>query len=91
VNPDTLELGIPSFRADIESVADLAEEVARFYDYNNIRPSLLSGKESTKGSKTEKQRMEDVIRSTMQACGLNEAYTFSFTSPKVFDAINLPE
>jgi len=90
VNPDTLELGIPSFRADIESVADLAEEVARFYDYNNIRSSLLSGKESTKGSKTEKQRMEDVIRSTMQACGLNEAYTFSFTSPKVFDAINLP-
>ena len=79
----------PSFRNDIIEFADLCEEIARFYDYNNIRPTLLSGKESMQGRKTYKQRMEDVIRNTMYACGLNEAYTFSFASPKVFDTLNL--
>ncbi|MGI6085832.1 MAG: phenylalanine--tRNA ligase subunit beta [Acetivibrionales bacterium] len=81
----------PSFRNDIVELADLCEEIARFYGYNNIKPSLLSGKESMQGRKTYKQGMEDVIRNTMTGCGLNEAYTFSFTSPKVFDSINLPK
>lgn len=81
----------PSFRGDIVELADLCEEIARFYDYNNIKPSLLSGKESRQGKKTYKQKMEDVIRNTMMGCGLNEIYTLSFTSPKVFDTINLPQ
>ena len=87
----SMMLKIPSFRSDIESVADLSEEVARFYDYNNIKPSLLSGKESVQGRKTYKQRMEDVIRNAMAGCGMNEAYTISFTSPDVFDTILLPK
>lgn len=91
VDPETLILEVPSFRSDIEWMADLAEEVARFHGYNNIKPSLLSGKESTQGRKTYKQQMEDVIRNTMTGCGLNEAYTLSFTSPKQFDAICLPQ
>jgi phenylalanyl-tRNA synthetase beta subunit (EC 6.1.1.20) len=92
VDTDTMMMKVPSFRYDdIESVADLAEEVARFYDYNNIKPTLLSGKEAMCGRKTYKQRMEDIIRNTMCACGLYEAYTFSFTSPRVFDSINLPK
>ena len=80
----------PSFRNDIEQFADLCEEIARFYDYNNIKPSLLSGKESMQGKKTYKQRMEDVIRSTMMGCGFYEAYTLSMVSPKTFESINLP-
>lgn len=92
VDTDTMMMKVPSFRYDdIESVADLAEEVARFHDYNNIKPTLLSGKEAMCGRKSYKQRMEDIIRDTMCACGLYEAYTFSFTSPKVFDSINLPQ
>lgn len=90
VDTATMMMKIPSFRSDIESIADLAEEVARFYDYNNIKPTLLAGKEPMRGGKSYKQRMEDVIRNTMCACGLNEAYTFSFTSPSVFDSISLP-
>ncbi|MCX7773105.1 MAG: phenylalanine--tRNA ligase subunit beta [Clostridia bacterium] len=90
VDEQAMTLTAPSFRGDIEQFADLCEEVARFYDYNNIRPSLLSGKESMQGRKTYKQRMEDTIRNTMLGCGVSEAYTLSFTSPKIFDAINLP-
>lgn len=80
----------PSFRGDIVEFADIAEEIARFYGYNNIKPSLLSGKQSMQGRKTYKQRMEDLIRGAMTACGLNEAYTMSIVSPRVFDSINLP-
>ena len=41
------------------------------------------------GRNTYKQSMEDVIRNAMIGCGLNEAYTLSFASPKVFDTLNL--
>ncbi len=91
VDEKNMTLIPPSFRNDITELADLCEEIARFYGYNNIKPSLLSGKESMQGRKTYKQSMEDVIRNTMTGCGLNEAYTLSFASPKVFDTINLPK
>lgn len=81
----------PTFRPDLECEADLAEEVARFYGYNNIKATLLEGKAATIGSRTWKQKIEQIIRQTMLSCGLSETYTYSFTSPKVFDRINLPE
>jgi len=80
----------PTFRPDLECEADLAEEVARFYGYNNIKATLLEGRAATIGSRTWKQKIEQLIRQTMMSCGLSEAYTYSFTSPKVFDSINLP-
>jgi phenylalanyl-tRNA synthetase beta chain len=81
----------PSFRPDLECEADLAEEVARFYDYNNIKATLLEGKAATIGGKTPAQKIVDIIGSTMQSCGLSEIYTYSFTSPKVFDMMNTPK
>ena len=80
----------PTFRPDLENEADLAEEVARFYDYNNIKPTLLEGRAATIGGKTRKQKIMDIISRTMLSCGLSETYTYSFTSPKVFDMMNLP-
>ncbi|RCX17587.1 phenylalanyl-tRNA synthetase beta subunit [Anaerobacterium chartisolvens] len=84
------KITVPSFRMDIEETADIAEEVARFYGYNNIVPTLLEGKKPTRGVKTFKQRVEDKIRCIMTGEGLSEAYTYSFASPGVFDRINLP-
>lgn len=91
VNEDDMTITIPTFRPDVEREADLAEEVARFYGYNNIEATLLSGKTSTIGRKTFKQKVEDIIKSTMISSGLSETYTYSFTSPKVFDMLKLPE
>lgn len=88
---ENMAIMVPSFRPDVEREADLAEEVARFYGYNNIKATLLSGKTSTQGRKTFKQKVEDIIKNTMIASGLFETYTYSFTSPKVFDKLNLPE
>ena len=91
INEEDMIIKVPSFRMDVEVEADIAEEIARFYGYNNIPPSLLEGKAPTLGRKTYKQKIEDIIKQTMISCGLSEAYTYSFTSPKVFDRLRLPE
>lgn len=91
VDEAAMSVKIPSFRPDVEREADLAEEVARFYGYNNISATLLEGKAPTMGRKSWKQKVEDIIRQTMISCGLSEIYTYSFTSPKVLDMIGLPQ
>lgn len=91
VDERNMTVTAPGFRPDIEQEADLAEEVARFYGYNNIEATLLPGMETTIGRKSRKQKIEDLIKDTMVACGLSETYTYSFTSHKVFDLIRLPE
>ena len=79
---------IPTFRPDLEAEADLAEEVARFYGYDNIKTTLASGT-PTVGKKTHKQIVEDKIIDTMVAMGISEAKIFSFESPKVFDKLKI--
>lgn len=91
VDEVNMTVKVPSFRPDVEREADLAEEVARFYGYNKIEATLLSGKSSTLGGKDYKQKIEDIIKNTMISCGLCETFTYSFTSPKVFDKIRLPQ
>ncbi len=90
VDEKGMTVTIPSYRMDIEGEADLAEEVARFYGYNNIESSLFSG-ETTQGGKTLKQKVEDMCKYAMNAQGLSEAYTYSFVSPKTLDMINIAE
>lgn len=90
VDRQNMMVTAPSFRPDIQCEADLAEEVARFYDYNNIQATLLQGKASTLGKKTYSQKLDDFIQQQMLSSGLYEIYTYSFTSPKVFDRLNLP-
>lgn len=79
---------IPTFRPDLETEADIAEEVARFYGYNNIEATLSTGT-PTVGKKTYKQIIIDKITNTMISCGLSQALTYSFESPKVFDRLNI--
>lgn len=86
---DCSVLTIPSFRGDIAFMEDLAEEIARFHGYNSIMPSLLSGKELMRGRKTVSQQLQDLVVDTLLGCGLSEAYTLSFASPKVFDTLRI--
>ncbi|MDE6182372.1 MAG: phenylalanine--tRNA ligase subunit beta, partial [Eubacteriales bacterium] len=80
---------IPTFRPDLESEADLAEEVARFYGYDKIEETLSTGT-PTVGKKTYKQNIIEKITNTLIASGLNEALNYSFESPKVFEKLNIP-
>lgn len=89
VKPEEKKVVIPTFRADIEGIADLAEEVARIYGYNNI-PTTINSKNPTVGHKSYEQKMEDEVIATLLALGINEAIAYSFESPKVLDKLLLP-
>ena len=67
----------------------MAEEVARFFGYDNIAVTLPSG-ESTAGGKSFKLRMEEKAREVAEFCGFSQAMTYSFESPKVFDKLLIP-
>ena len=84
------EVIAPTFRHDLFRIADLAEEVARFYGYDNIPTTLPSG-EATTGKLSFKLRVEQVARDIAEFCGFSQGMTYSFESPKVFDKLLLPE
>ncbi len=66
-------------------MADVAEEVARFYGYDKIPVTLPNG-EATTGKIPFKLRIEEVAE-ILQNCGFSEGMTYSFESPKVFDKL----
>lgn len=80
------EVVAPTFRHDIFRTADLAEEVARFYGYDNIPTTLPSG-EATTGKISFKMRIEETARDVAEFCGFSQGMCYSFESPKVFDKL----
>ena len=84
------EIVAPTFRHDIFRMADLAEEVARFYGYDNI-PTTLPRGEATTGKLPFKLRIEQVARDMAEFNGFSQGYCYSFESPKVFDKLLIPE
>lgn len=89
VDTNKMTVTAPTFRPDIECEADVAEEIARFYGYDNIPSTLLSG-EATVGGKTPEQTAKDRVCELLTAHGLNETYTYTFTSPSIFDKLSIP-
>ena len=85
----TNEIVAPTFRQDINCLADVAEEVARFYGYDKIPTTLPTG-EATTGKLPFKLRIESVARDIAEYCGFSEGMTYSFESPKVFDKLRVP-
>lgn len=84
----TGEILVPTFRQDVLRLADLAEEVARFYGYDNIPTTLPTG-EATTGKLPFKLRVEAAARDIAEFCGFSQGMTYSFESPKVFDKLLL--
>lgn len=83
------EVIAPTFRHDLFRMADLAEEVARFYGYDNI-PTTLPRGETTTGKLSFKLRVEEIARDIAEFCGFSQGMTYSFESPKVFDKLSIP-
>lgn len=86
---DTKEVIAPTWRQDLERMADVAEEVARFYGYDKIPTTLPSG-EATTGKLSYKLRIEELAREIAEFCGFSQGMTYSFESPKVFDKMLIP-
>ena len=81
----------PSWRHDLESEADLAEEVARFYGYNRIPATLLEKKSFTRGGLNREQKLDEAIADICVGFSFYEAMSYSFESPKVDDLLLRPE
>lgn len=86
----TNEILVPSWRQDLLTYADMAEEVARFYGYDKIPTTLPKGT-STAGKLSLKKRIENKAREVAQFAGYSQAMTYSFESPKVYDKLLLPK
>jgi len=81
---------VPSWRGDVVHYSDLAEEVARFFGYNNIPCTLMRG-QTTLGGYSEEQKLEQLLGSVCRTCGHDEIITYSFISPTYYDKIRWPE
>lgn len=81
---------VPTFRGDIEGMADVAEEIARIYGYDRIPTTMMKG-EVVAGGKTPVQKLEDAIRTELTESGLYEIVTYSFIDPKENALVNIPE
>ena len=81
---------VPSWRGDVEHWSDIAEEVARFYGYNEI-PSRFAGGISSAGGYSPVQQTERRIGEVCRSLGLDEIITYSFISPSYYDKIRMPK
>lgn len=82
-------ISVPSWRSDVEHWSDIAEEVARFYGYNQIPDTLSSGLNPRRGW-SPVQQTENQIGELCRAAGFSEIITYSFISPSYYDKIRLP-
>ena len=83
------QVTVPSWRGDVEGMADLAEEVARFHGYNNIPVTLMRG-QTTLGGYGDEELLERRCGSVCRALGYDEIITYSFISPTQYDKIRWP-
>ncbi len=86
VDGDTIK--VPSFRPDLNLMADIAEEIGRSYGYNEIPTTAF--KTSTQGGYSPIMLMENKAGTLCRGMGYSEIITYSFVSPAIFDQIRLP-
>ena len=86
VDGDTIK--VPSFRPDLNLMADIAEEVGRSYGYNEI--PITAFKTSTQGGYSPEMKLENKTGVLCRGLGYSEIITYSFVSPAIFDQIRIP-
>ena len=79
---------VPSFRPDLNLMADIAEEVGRSYGYNEIPTTAF--RTSTQGGYSPEMKLEAKAGQLCRSLGYNEIITYSFVSPAIFDQIRIP-
>ena len=83
------KITVPSFRADLTCMNDIAEEIIRIYGYNKIKSTCIYA-ETTQGGRTPKQQFEVDLEELLYGMGCDQIQTFSFISPKYYDKVRLP-
>ncbi len=85
---NSIEVVPPAFRVDIEREADLVEEVARLYGYDNIPVSLPKVELSYPEQDSQRQRRLALAR-RFAGSGFTEAINYSFIAEKHADMLTL--
>ena len=81
-------ISVPSWRPDLNLMADIAEEVGRSFGYNEIPTTAF--KTSTQGGYSPVMKFESKTGSLCRSLGYSEIITYSFVSPTIFDQIRIP-
>ena len=81
---------VPAWRMDLETDADISEEVLRLYGYDKIPSTLMQGV-TTVGMRSDRQLLLDKAKSALIGMGYFEALNFSFISPRWLEMLGLPE
>ncbi len=85
-----LNCSVPLYRDDIENANDLAEEIIRLYGYDHITCTLMDSGKQTIGGKSIELQNVDNIKNLLIGEGMNEVYSYSFTTPKMLDLLEVP-
>ena len=88
INVEDDMIQVPSFRPDLNLMADVAEEVGRSYGYNEI--PITAFKTSTQGGYSPFMLLENKAGQICRGLGYSEIITYSFVSPAIFDNIRIP-
>ena len=88
IDVDGDQILVPSFRPDLNLMADIAEEVGRSYGYNEIPTTAF--KTSTQGGYSDFMKLENKAGQLCRSLGYSEIITYSFVSPAIFDQIRIP-
>src|SRR5690606_9431032 len=80
-------VNVPSHRFDISLEVDLIEELGRLYGYNRL-PVRYPQARLAPQSRPEARAELPALRSLLVARGYQEAITYSFIDPKLFELFN---
>lgn len=80
----------PYFRIDLEFLADIAEEIGRFYGYDKLDSTLIKA-DTTLGIRNKEQNIKKKVRDVLVNNGLSEIYTYGFVSQKDLEMSNISE
>lgn len=83
-----LQVGVPSYRADLEREIDLIEEVARIHGLDQI-PSTVPGRRVGRGGLTREQKRARQIEDLLTGAGLSQVISYSFGDDKWPDRLRL--
>ncbi len=86
---DVLTCEAPAWRQDLETEADIAEEVLRMVGYEHI-PSTLMRTETMVGFRSDKQKLLSCVRRELVGMGLFEILNYSFISPRWLENLGIP-
>lgn len=78
-NAESITVRIPSFRKDVTRPADLAEEIARCYGYNEFAPTVMTAPVKPPEPQSVDRQLVAQLRHYLVDQGFNETVTYSFT------------